>query len=90
MTGAKNLLDGGSYLSFKLPGNPGFVRAGINCVKVALNGRDTYDLEFGRVRGDSYKVVETKSDVYADMLRDVFTSVTGLETSLGTMGRIHG
>jgi hypothetical protein len=86
MTGAKALMGDANMLSFRLPG--GGFSAGINYVKVTLNGRDTYDVEFSRIsrkrRGwaPAVTLIHTSSDVYADTLRDVFTRVTGLHTSL--------
>ncbi len=87
MTGAKNFIGDANALSFRLPGTPGFVKDGINFVRVTLNAMDTYDIEFLRVRGRAIKPVTQVSDVYAEQLRSVFRSYTGLETSLGTMGR---
>lgn len=87
MTGAKNLTTGGNDLSFRLPGNPGFVRDGINYVKIELNGSDLYDVTFGRIHGTKYTVKATVEDLYFDSLQEVFTRYTGLETSLGTMRR---
>ena len=80
MTGAKNLVDHGNGLSFKLPSN--FATAGINYVKVTLDPTDTYSVEFGKLRGLTYKVLETLQDVYADMLQTIFTSKTGLDTHM--------
>lgn len=88
MTGAHNLvaLDntpyGGLQLRFK-----GSRKA--NCIRVIVDAMDTYTVEFWRLtrRIESNpgpaKVYE---GVYNDMLRDIFTSFTGLETSLGTLG----
>lgn len=87
MTGAKALLAHPSgALSFKLPGGGGFAKDGINYVKIQLNAEDTYDLTFLRVWGVNVKHIAEKKGIYCDQLRDVFTRVTGLETSLGTMG----
>jgi hypothetical protein len=81
MTGAKNLAGGDNYLSFKIGKN----KTSCNYVKIKLNGKDLYDVEFGRIRGHEYKVLKTYNDVYNDQLRDIFTEYTGLYTSLGTM-----
>lgn len=82
MTGAKNLFAvDGNALSFQLPGK-GFAREGINHVWVELSADDTYKISFGRFWGTRYKVLKTLTGVYCDQLRDVFTDVTGLETSL--------
>ena len=80
MTGARNFSyapDGS--LSFRLPNMPGVP---VNNVRISLDPTDTYNVEFGRVRGIDYKVVRTEEMVYADSLRRVFESNTGLYTSL--------
>ena len=56
---------------------------GINHVKITLMlSDDTYKMDFGRIRKLDYKVVRSVTGVYADALRDVFTEVTGMYTSL--------
>jgi hypothetical protein len=85
MTGAKNFIGDVKALSFRLPGS-GFAKDGVNFVRITLNALDTYDMEFGRVRGRNVKMLYTESGIYADKLQTVFTRVTGLNTSLGTMG----
>lgn len=81
MTGARGFAGGENYLSFRIPGK-GFARSGINYVKISLNSMDLYDMEFGRIRGDQYKVMNTVSGVYFDQLQSVFKSETGLDTHL--------
>lgn len=85
MTGAKNLGHTANSLQFRLPAN--FAKDGINFVRVTLNGRDLYDVEFGKLRGVKYSVIKIDKNIYADMLADLFTRRTGLDTSLGSMGR---
>lgn len=87
MTGAKNLLNHSkeNALSFRIPGT--MTHHKINYVKITLTPSDTYTMEFGRIYGTRYTVIEIVEGVYCDMLTDIFTSKTGLETSLGTMGR---
>ncbi|MBF0388372.1 MAG: hypothetical protein HQL20_11095 [Candidatus Omnitrophica bacterium] len=80
MTGAKNFVDGGNFLSFKLPSN--FAKGGINYVKITLTPLDLYDMELGKIRGSKYTVSKTKRGLYNDMLRSTFTAETGLNTSL--------
>jgi hypothetical protein len=82
ITGAKNLLSHGSALSFKLPSTPHYVKDGINYVKISLNVMDTYDIEFGKIRGHSYKIITTTENVYCDDLQRIFTETTGLNTRL--------
>jgi hypothetical protein len=82
MTGAKNLcaLDeqcGG--LSFKLPK---FSGVKVNYVKIVLNGSDLYDVEFGRIYGNKYTVISKHSDIYCDMLVELFEKETGLFAKL--------
>jgi len=81
MTGAKNLTSLGNGLSFKLPG-AGFTKNGINYVKIILDPSDTYTVEFGRTRGTEYKIINTLNDIYFDVLQEVFTRETGLNTHL--------
>ncbi len=81
MTGAKNLIAGANQLTFRLPG-AGFCKNGINCVRVTLNGTDTYTMEFLKIRGMKVTTVETVEGLYDDMLRPVFTRATGLVTNL--------
>ena len=81
MTGAKQLVDLGNGLQFKLPSTREFVRQGINCVRVILDARDTYTVEFFKT-GKAVKTIATHSDVYAENLAQIFRSETGLETSL--------
>lgn len=80
MTGAKYFLGGADYLQFKLPSN--FAKDGINCVKVTLTPEDLYDVRFMKVRGTSLKEMGTVESVYCDMLAQVFTERTGLDTRL--------
>ena len=79
MTGANNLCSSGPDLSFSLPK---FTGVSVNYIKIVLNSLDTYDIEFGRLWGTKYKTIKSLNNVYADQLRSVFTSVTGLDTSL--------
>lgn len=80
MTGARSFLADGNALRFRLPSN--FASHGINAVSVTLNGADTYDLVFSKARGSSVTEVASVTHVYADQLRDVFRSETGLDTTL--------
>ena len=75
--GAKNLLDCGKALSFRVRGSKR-----VNYIKITLNSMDTYDLEFGKVWGLNYKVVETFEGAYVDMLHSLIEKNTGLYTSI--------
>lgn len=83
MTGANNFVLHDKAISFRIPQ----AKDGINHVKVTLTPEDTYDVDFTRIRGVEAKNVKSVKGIYADQLRDVFTNHTGLETSLGTMGK---
>jgi len=85
MTGAKNLAGDEKSLQFQLPRTPGFVKDGITNVRIELAPSDTYTLTFFKVRGIKIAEIAKETDVYADMLRRVFTERTGLECTLGTM-----
>ena len=90
MTGAKDFAFGAQgELQFKLPNRK------INYVKIALAPNDTYTMTFLKTlstneickriqakRTDLIDVVAEVTDVYNDMLQEVFTSNTGLYTSL--------
>lgn len=86
MTGAKKFIAGENSLSFKLPGGGGFCKNGVNYVIIVLDPSDTYTLTFARVsirQGTPHTTFHSiRHDVYADSLRKVFTSETGLEVSL--------
>lgn len=87
--GGMNIPNG---LIFHLPSR--FAAKGINKVKITLNCRDLYDIEFikvgpspslkGIMAGKEQKitVVETRNDVFCDQLQPIFTAVTGLDTHL--------
>lgn len=87
MTGAKNFIksNNGNTLGFKLPKN---AKDGINYVEVTLAPTDTYILNFRKVAVNrktgevTNKMVRAYPMVYADQLREIFTRVTGLHTSL--------
>jgi len=78
MTGAKNFTSGNRTLSFALPSH--FATDGINRVRIELMATDTYTLTFGKAHGVSFKELAVRAEVYNDRLREVFTSVTGLDT----------
>lgn len=77
MTGAKNLVSGDDYLMFSLPAKN---KIKANKVKITLNGKDLYDVEYAKIQGVNYKVLKTVKDLHADMLVSNFEDVTGLYT----------
>jgi len=82
MTGVKNFVAHDDGLSFRLPSSPNYAKDGINCVKITLNGKDLYDVEYGSIWGLKYKKVRQVHDLYAENLQESFRQVTGLETRM--------
>ncbi len=84
MTGAKNIVGLDEGLMFSIPRN----QSPYNKVRITLTPDDLYNVEFFKMSrlGDISKQTGYPG-MYADQLRALFTRVTGLETSLGTMGR---
>ena len=74
--GLKGLVmeDLGTTLVFPLPKHKGAV----NRVRITLNGKDLYDMEFIRFRAGKAKVISTSNDVFAEDLRSRFEEGTGL------------
>ena len=87
MTGSKNFGagtndNGNDYLSMHLTRN----KAKAKYLTITLNANDTYTMLFRKtVNKYDLVTVATYENVYCDMLQDIFTEVTGLYTSLGTM-----
>jgi hypothetical protein len=82
MTGAKNFVSHADGLSFKLPSTPHFTKSGINFIKITLNQKDLYNVEFGKLRGLKYTKLSQVNDVYDDGLRRLISVETGLALSL--------
>jgi len=82
MTGAYNFIDLKNGLSFRLKNS----RA--NFVKIMLNSMDLYDVEVGRIRGDTYKVVAEQNGLYNDQLKKFIEQHTGLYLSLAKGGKL--
>ena len=78
MTGAKNLVSDDNALMFRIPK----AKDSINYVKITLTNMDLYDVEYGRIRGDKYTIVNTEKGLYNDMLVKNFEKNTGLYTKL--------
>ena len=77
MLGAKNLIDHGDALSFRIRGSKA-----VNYIKITLTPADLYDIEFGKVWGSKYTVKSTVESYYVDMLHTAIEEATGLYTSL--------
>lgn len=74
MTGAKDFVSSRFGVVFSICGG--------RKVRVLLADNDTYSMEVFRLRGVNLRQIASASDVYCENLGDVFTSLTGLETSL--------
>ena len=75
MIGAKNLAKDDNSVMFK------FMRGAsnkANYCKITLNSMDLYDVEFGKIHGVKYKIINCLDGLYGDMLFDMFQNETGL------------
>jgi hypothetical protein len=80
-TGSKNFVADKNALSMHLTKN----KAGAKYLRIELNSSDTYTMTFSKLVKNSLFIVSETAGVYDDMLQSIFTKVTGLNTSLGTM-----
>ena len=71
--------EGMGGVAFKFS-NPG--RGKPNFIKIILNGRDYYDVAFGRQRGLNFKELKKVNDVSASNLKSLFERETGLYLTL--------
>ena len=79
MTGAKNFMGFSNGLVMKIGRNS----SNSNYLKITLNSMDLYDMKFCKLtRKFEEKSITEYSDVYNDMLTDVFTEHTGMYTKL--------
>jgi len=77
MIGCKVFMKDEDTLSFKFKGN-----RKVNHCSIKLNGNDTYNIEFGKIKKYSYKVIEKIDDVYCDQLASTFEDTTKLRLTL--------
>lgn len=78
-TGAKKFFHEKDAVSFKFPSPPG----GPNHVHIKLEPDDTYTVTFSNVLGkEDVKLVSQHTEVYCDMLKELFEQETGLYLSL--------
>ena len=82
MTGVKNLVSDGNALAMHLPRN----KSKAKYLRIELNEMDTYTMTFQGENKKTFEfpIIAKHERVYFDMMRDIFTEVTGLYTSLGT------
>lgn len=77
MTGAHYISAIENGLSFRFKGSRTF-----NHLNIVLNGLDTYDLKFFKIRNVDIKDTKVIYNIYYDQLTDIFEKETGLYTSL--------
>ncbi|MFA5071241.1 MAG: hypothetical protein WC511_02610 [Candidatus Pacearchaeota archaeon] len=78
MTGSKNFAYSDNTLSFRVGRNA----KNISGVRITLNGKDLYDVQYLKIRGVKVTVAVEENDIYWDMLQVSFTKNTGLDTHL--------
>lgn len=74
MTGANTFIALEDGLSFKFKGCKQ-----CNYVKITVNGKDLYDLDFKNIKGMNVKDFKTEKDVGVENLKKTFTKTTGLD-----------
>lgn len=79
MIGAHGFTAGDNSLSFRFKAK---AKNGSNAMRIVLEPSDTYRVEFLSIRGTSVKSKGVFEDVYAEDLRRLFESETGLYLSL--------
>jgi hypothetical protein len=79
MLGANRFVSDGNSLIFFIKGS-----RQVNRIKISLNGRDLYDVEFWKQSPSTFKVkvIKKVNDVYYDMLKEVIERNTGLATTM--------
>jgi hypothetical protein len=79
MTGAKQFLFDDKSLAFKIPRKP--------YIKITLNGKDLYDIEFIKIKRLNemqvkQQTIKSINDIYCDQLVHILEQQTGLYFSL--------
>jgi hypothetical protein len=82
MMGAQNFVsgiddNGNARLMFRIRGS----RIG-NCFHITLMPSDTYKVELYKIHGTSFRLIDTRDDIYNDVLREVLGRMTGLAVSM--------
>lgn len=86
MIGANTFVGSENSLTFKVGRNSGAGKGTVSHIRITLEPSDTYKVESIRVRGTSVKTLDTRDDIYFDMLAEVIGNLTGMST---TMPRIR-
>ena len=81
------------YLMFQLSKN----QSKAQFLKIQLNGKDLYNMEFTRIKktlnkeylaigikiyDEAIEIIKTYEDIYCDQLQEIFTDITGMYTRL--------
>lgn len=77
MIGAKNFSATETSITFRFMMNPK-----INCIKIELNWKDTYDITYYKLGRVNFKEVKKEEDVYATDLKRTIKETSGLDLSL--------
>jgi len=81
MTGASSFAGDETMLSFRLPSR--ITKHKARGMRIFLQPDDLYRLELLTMKDFEVEVVDSRADVYVENLRETFTDMTGLDTSLG-------
>jgi len=82
-TGAYNFGTSGNNLTFRIKNRK------VNYVRITLNSKDLYDLQFGRVSGVKFTVIKEYNDIYNDQLVELFEQTTGMYLSFKEGGEVQ-
>lgn len=82
MTGAYNFIALKNGVSFKIKNRK------VNYIKIELNGKDLYDMTFGKIYGGNFKILKEHNDIYNDQLIPIFEKETGMYLKLFKRGGI--
>lgn len=77
MLGANNFIGHKDGVSFKFKGS-----TKMNYVKISVNSKDLYDLDFKKLVGMNSKDIATEKNINVEILRKTFTQITGLDLSI--------
>jgi hypothetical protein len=80
MVGAYNFVAYPNGVAFK------FKNRKVNYVKITLNGKDLYDIQFFKLTVNSQKLIAEFEDIYFDQLIDIFEKTTGMYLRLFAKG----
>jgi len=85
MTGIKKYFHSNNGMTLLMHLTPNIAKA--KFLAITLDASDTYTMVFSTIQKGELVELVRHERVYCDMLQGIFTKVTGLYTSLGTMGK---